>query len=98
MAVSGGDVPSVLADRRRRAVGMIGAGHVWPIASGWVDGIAAGLAKNSPPMHDVIDRRVRAFVQGLARGLTDVPDGRLYRAVQNGEFSYRYAAPPRIED
>jgi hypothetical protein len=34
---------------------MIGAGHVWPIASG---------------MHDVIDRRVRAFAQGLARDQT----------------------------
>ena len=41
---------------------MIGAGHVWQIASAWVDGIAAGLKKNSPPMHDMIDRRVRAFV------------------------------------
>jgi hypothetical protein len=56
----------MLADRRRRAVGLIGAGHVWPIASGWVDGIAAGLEKNSPPMHDVIDRRVRAFSARLS--------------------------------
>src|SRR5208283_5505678 len=44
-----------------RAVGVIGAGRIWSIASAWVDGIAAGLAKNSPPMHDMIDRRVRAF-------------------------------------
>jgi hypothetical protein len=35
----------MLADRRRRAVGLIGASHVWPIASVWVDGIAAGLEK-----------------------------------------------------
>jgi hypothetical protein len=41
---------------------VIGAGHVWPIASAWVDGITAGLEKNSPPMHDMIDRRVRAFL------------------------------------
>jgi hypothetical protein len=26
-----------------------------------VDGIAAGLTKNSPPMHDKIDRRVRVY-------------------------------------
>jgi hypothetical protein len=76
---------------------MIGAGHIWPIASAWFYGIAAGPRKNSPPMHDMIDRRVRAFLQGLARSLTGVHGGRLYRAVQNGEFSYRYAAPPRIE-
>ena len=25
---------------------MIGAGHVWPIASGWVDGIAARAEEN----------------------------------------------------
>jgi hypothetical protein len=62
-----------------------------------VGGIAAGLEKNSPPMHDVIDRRVRAFLHGSARSQTGVAAGRLYRAVQNGEFSYRYAAPPRIE-
>ena len=37
---------------------MIGAGQVWPIVSAWVDGIAAGLEKNSPPRHDMIDRRV----------------------------------------
>ncbi len=46
---------------------MIGAGHVWLIASARVDGIAAGLSKNSPLMHEAIDRRVRAFLQGLAR-------------------------------
>jgi hypothetical protein len=34
---------------------MIGDGHTWA----WVDGIAAGLERNTPPMHDVIDRRVR---------------------------------------
>jgi hypothetical protein len=36
-----------------------GAGQVWQIASAWVEGIAAGLEKNSPRMHDMIDRRVR---------------------------------------
>jgi hypothetical protein len=56
---------------------MIGADHVWPIASAWVDGIAAGLKKNSPPMHDMIDRRVRAFLQGLARSQTAVHGSRL---------------------
>ena len=40
---------------------MIGAGRIWSIASAWVVGIGAGLEKNSPPMHDMIDRRVRAF-------------------------------------
>jgi hypothetical protein len=39
---------------------VIGAGQVWPIASAWVDGIAAGPEKNSPRMHDTIDRRVRS--------------------------------------
>jgi hypothetical protein len=39
---------------------MIGAGRIWQIASAQVDGITAGLDKNSPPMHDMIDRRVRA--------------------------------------
>ena len=33
----------------------------WPIASAWLDGIAAGLEKKSPPMHGMIDRRVREF-------------------------------------
>jgi hypothetical protein len=76
---------------------MIGAGQVWPIASAWVDWIAAGLEKNSPRMHDMIDRRVRAFRQRLARSQTGVHGGALCRAGQNGELSYRYAAPPRIE-
>jgi hypothetical protein len=76
---------------------MIGAGQVWQIASAWVDGIAAGLGKHSPRMHDMIDRRVRAFLHGLARSQTGVHGGRLSRAVENGEFSYRYAAAPRIE-
>jgi hypothetical protein len=39
---------------------MIGAGQVWPIASAWVDGIAAGLKKNSPPMHDMINSPLSA--------------------------------------
>jgi hypothetical protein len=37
---------------------------------GGIDGIAAGLEKDSPRMHDMIDRRVRAFLQGLARNQT----------------------------
>ncbi len=55
---------------------MIGAGHVWVIASARVDGIASRLEKKSPPMHEAIDRRVRAFLQGEARGQTAVPGGR----------------------
>ena len=39
--------------------------------------IAAGLEKNSPRMQDMIDRRVRAFLQGLARSQTGVYGGRL---------------------
>jgi hypothetical protein len=45
---------------------MIGAGHIWQIASAWVDWIAAGLEKNSPRMHGMIDRRVGAFLHGLS--------------------------------
>ena len=44
---------------------MIGVGQVWPIASAWADGIAAGREKNSR-MHDMIDRRVRAFSARLS--------------------------------
>ncbi len=55
---------------------MIGAGHVWPIASARVDGIAAGLEKNSPLTHEVIGRCVRAFLQGLVRGQTALQGGR----------------------
>jgi hypothetical protein len=62
---------------------MIGAGQVWPIASAWVDGIAAGLEKNSPRMDDMIGRRGPTFLQGLARSQTGVQGGRLYSAVQN---------------
>ena len=63
---------------------MIRAGQAWQIASAWVDWIAAGLQKNSPRTHDMIDRRVRAFLQGLARSQTSVHGGRLYCAAQNG--------------
>jgi hypothetical protein len=56
---------------------MIGAGQVWQVASAWVDGNAAGLENNSPRMHYVIDCRVPAFLQGLARSQTDVQGGRL---------------------
>ena len=38
----------VSADRRRPAVGVIGAGQIWQIASAWVDGIATVQEKNSP--------------------------------------------------
>jgi hypothetical protein len=48
-------------------------------------------------MHDMIDRHVRAFLQGLACGQTGAHGGGLYCAVQNDEFSYRYAAAPRTE-
>ena len=51
---------------------MIGVGHVCPIASAQGNRIAAGLEKNSPLIREVIDRRVRAFPQGLARGQTAV--------------------------
>jgi hypothetical protein len=34
-----------VADRRRRAVGVTGAGQLWQVVSGWVDGIAAGCGK-----------------------------------------------------
>jgi hypothetical protein len=47
------------------------------LPSVWVDGIVAGGEKNSPPMHDVIDRRVPVLLQGLARGQTGVHGGRL---------------------
>jgi hypothetical protein len=63
---------------------MIRAGQAWQIAWAWVDWIAAGLQKNSPRMHDTIDRRVRAFLQGLARSQTSVHGGRLYCVGQNG--------------
>ena len=56
---------------------MIGAPQLWQIASAWVAWIAAGLEKNSPRMHDMIGRRVRAFLQGLARSQTGVQGGRL---------------------
>jgi hypothetical protein len=64
---------------------MIGAGsRVWPIAAAWVDGIAVGLEKNSPRMHDMISRRVLAILQGLARSQAGVHGGSLYCAVQTG--------------
>jgi hypothetical protein len=56
---------------------MIGAGQAWPIASAWVGRSAAGLEKNSPRMHDMIGHRVRAFLQGLARGQTGVQVSKL---------------------
>jgi hypothetical protein len=39
---------------------VIGAGQVWPIASAWVDGIAVGLKKNSPPMRAIINSPLSA--------------------------------------
>jgi ubiquinone/menaquinone biosynthesis C-methylase UbiE len=51
--------------------------------------VLRGLEKNSPRMHDIISRRVPSFLQGVARNATGVQGGKLYRAVQKGEFSYR---------
>jgi len=45
----------------------------------------------------MIDRRMRAFLQGLAGSQTGVHGGRPYCVRQNGEFSYRYTAPPTID-
>ena len=55
---------------------MIGAGHVWPIASGWVGGVAARPEKNSPPMRDVIDRRLFAHGANDHRHLFRPQDAR----------------------
>jgi hypothetical protein len=56
---------------------MIDAGHVWQVALASVDGIAAALEKNSPRMHYMIDRRVSAFLHGLARSQAGAQSGRL---------------------
>ena len=44
---------------------MIGAGQLWQIAPAWLIGIAA-VWGSWPRMHDMIDRRVSAFLDGLA--------------------------------
>jgi ubiquinone/menaquinone biosynthesis C-methylase UbiE len=51
--------------------------------------VVRGLDKNSQQWLDLIDRRVPAFLHGLAGGQTPIQGGRLYRAVQSGECSYR---------
>jgi ubiquinone/menaquinone biosynthesis C-methylase UbiE len=51
--------------------------------------VVRGVEKNSPQWLELIDRRVPALLHGLARGQTPMPGGRLYRAVQSGECSYR---------
>jgi hypothetical protein len=65
----------VLADRPR-AAGVVGASQVWRGASGWVCWDRRRLGENSPRMHDTIDRRVSAFLQGLASSQTGVHSGR----------------------
>jgi fatty-acid O-methyltransferase len=47
------------------------------------------MEKNSQKWLDLIDRRLPAFLHGLARAQTGVQGGRTYRALQNGELSYR---------
>jgi hypothetical protein len=48
----------VLADRRRRAVGVIGAGQIWQVASERVDGIGAAWGKLArDARHDRLARR-----------------------------------------
>jgi hypothetical protein len=48
---------------------MIGAGQAWQIASAWVAPIRRRAGeKLSLRMHDVIDRRVRAFLQRRGDG------------------------------
>lgn len=51
--------------------------------------VLRGLEKNSQRMDDIINRHVPSFFQGVARNATGVQGGKRYRAVQNGEFSYR---------
>jgi fatty-acid O-methyltransferase len=51
--------------------------------------VVRAIEKNSQQWLDVIDRRVPALLHGLARSQTPMQGGRLYRAVQSGECSYR---------
>jgi hypothetical protein len=44
---------------------MIRAGQVWPIASAWLDGIVAGLGKNTPRMHDMINSPIAVEDDGI---------------------------------
>ncbi|HYB37983.1 MAG TPA: class I SAM-dependent methyltransferase [Mycobacterium sp.] len=53
------------------------------------DEFLRGLEENSPRLQDIISRRVPALLRGSARDEAGVQGGRLYRAVQCGEFSYR---------
>jgi ubiquinone/menaquinone biosynthesis C-methylase UbiE len=51
--------------------------------------VVRAIDKNTQKWLDLIDRRVPAFLHGFARGQTPMQGGRLYRAVQSGESSYR---------
>lgn len=51
--------------------------------------VLRGMEKNSPQWLDVIDRRVPAFLRGIARDQTGVQDGVYYRGIQSGGSSYR---------
>ena len=56
---------------------MIGAGHIWQVASGCWDRRQA--CENTPRMHDMIDRRVCGrFLQGLAGSQIGVHGSRLH--------------------
>jgi hypothetical protein len=52
---------------------VIGAGQFWQIALAWVDWIAAGLEKNSPRMHDMVDHYELCLVLGLRRRFVTPP-------------------------
>jgi ubiquinone/menaquinone biosynthesis C-methylase UbiE len=51
--------------------------------------VARAMEKNSQKWLDLIDRRLPAFLHGLARAQTGVQGEKFYRAVQSGESSYR---------
>jgi hypothetical protein len=74
---------------------MIGAGHFWPIASGWVDRVAARLEKNSPPMRDVIDRRLFAHGANDHRDIFRPRDARSPNATKPNP-SLQVTAQPEV--
>lgn len=51
--------------------------------------IVRGLERSSRQWQELIDRHLPGYLRGLARSQTPLPGGRLYRAVQSGECSYR---------
>jgi fatty-acid O-methyltransferase len=51
--------------------------------------VLRAMDKNSQQWLDLIDRRVPALLHGLARAQTGVQGGKIYRALQSGELSYR---------